>query len=272
MILQEMVAFAANLQTDMNGQEAIPMGEKKFRSEEARKNYEKNEKQRAQAMKRKARQAKQGEMSDYAKAWLAEHPMKSLLTASALVVVIALVILISQALTDPLRGKQDNWLILDVSATKTADYQHLADFDIPQGYTRDAYSLYDDGVQQDFFCTADDANAVIQDVYITGAKGVDAMTYPETILAYGIHKEAGEPRVLTIGGQECSAVYLISDESEWDGEGMAIAHMSFYFDTGRNACVSATFRSGTMPYEQLPDEATLQAEAEKILANLTLVK
>lgn len=272
MNLQELRDSAANYQTDTSGQEAIPVSDKKFRSEEARKNYEKNEKQRAQAMKRKARQAKQGEMNDYAKAWLAEHPMKSLLTMSALVVVIALVILVSQALTDPLRGKQDNWLILDVSATKTADYQHLADFDIPQGYDRDEYSLYKDGVQQDFFCIAQDAASPVQDVYVTGAKGVDAMTYPETILSYGLHKEAGEPLRLTIAGKECSALYLVSDESEWDGEGMAIAHMSCYFPTSANACITVTLRSGTMPYEQLPDEATLLAEAEKILAGLTIIK
>lgn len=249
------------------------MGEqKKFRSDAARKNYEKAERQRVQAKKRKERVVKTGEMNEYAKAWLKEHPIKSLLTVSAVAVVLTLALLISPALTDPLKGRQDNWLILDVSANSSHDYRHLADFNIPQGYTKDAYSLYDDGVQQDFFCKADDANAVIQDVYITGAKGVKAADYPAAVLSYGIHKEAGEPKTLTIGGQECSAVYLTSDESPWDGEGMAIAHMSFYFDTPHGACVSATFRSGTMQYDQLPDEATLQAEAVKILANLTLVK
>ena len=148
--------------------------QKKFRSEEARKNYEKAERQRAQAKKRKELSAKTGEMNEYAKAWMEEHPIKSLLTASAVAVVLIVVMLISTALTDPLRGKQDNWLILDVSATKTPDYQHLADFDIPQGYIRGDYTLYQDGKQQDFFCTADDENAVIQDVYITGAKGIRA--------------------------------------------------------------------------------------------------
>ena len=249
------------------------MGEKKFRSEEARKNYEKAERQRAQARKRKEMQAKTGEMNDYAKAWLAEHPIQSLLTVSAVAVLMTLVMLVSTALTDPLKDRQDNWLILDVSSdSKKPDYQHLADFNIPEGYVLDSYSLYDDGKQQDFFCTAVDEGAIVQDVYVTGAKGIDAAAYPATILSYGIHKEAGEPKALNVGGQACSAVYLISDESEWDGEGMAIAHMSFYFDTPYNACVSATFRSGTMQYDQLPDEATLQAEAEKILANLTLVK
>ena len=249
------------------------MGEqKKFCSDAARKNYEKAERQRAQAIKRKENQAKQAAWTANVLAWLKQNPKQALLAAAALVAVIVLVCVGCKAAFDPLKNKQDNWLILDVSANSSHDYRHLADFNIPQGYTKDAYSLYDDGVQQDFFCKADDANAVIQDVYVTGAKGVKAADYPAMVLSYGIHKEAGEPKTLTIGGQECSAVYLISDESPWDGEGMAIAHMSFYFDTLHGACVSATFRSGTMQYDQLPDEATLQAEAEKILANLTLVK
>ena len=247
--------------------------QKKFRSEAARKNYEKAERQRAQAVRRKEVQAKQAACTEKVKAWLKQNPGKAAAAAAALVALVLLVSLICGAVNDPLRGRQDNWLILDVSGdSKKHDYQHLADFNIPQGYVLDSYSLYDDGKQQDFFCTAEDEGAIVQDVYVTGAKGINAAEYPATILSYGIHMEAGEPKTLTINGQECSAVYLISDESEWDGEGMAIAHMSFYFDTEYEACVSATFRSGTMLYDQLPDEATLQAEAEKILANLTLVK
>ena len=246
---------------------------KQFRSEQARKNYEKAERQREKAKQRKKLKNKTAEMNDYAKAWLAEHPIKSLLTASAVAVVLTLVMLISTALTNPLKDKQDNWLILDVSAdSKNPNYQHLADFTIPAGYTRDDYSLYQDGVQQDFFLIAEDETAVVRDVYVTGAKGIDAAQYPAVILSYGLHKEAGEPRTLTINGQECSAIYLVSDESEWDGAGMAIAHMSFYFETDKNACVSATFRSSTMDFSQLPDEATMLAEAEKILAGLTIVK
>ena len=249
------------------------MGEnKQFRSEAARKNYEKAERQRAKAIRRKELQAKRTACTARAKAWLKQNTRQAAIAAVCVVAVIVLVCLGCKLAFDPLRGRQDNWLILDVSASKTPNYQHLADFNIPQGYVLDSYSLFDDGVQQDFFCIAEDEGAIVQDVYITGAKGINAAEYPATILSYGIHMEAGEPRTLTMGGQECSAVYLISDESEWDGEGMAIAHMSFYFDTEYEACVSATFRSGTMQYDQLPDEATLQAEAEKILANLTMVK
>lgn len=248
------------------------MGEKQFRSEEARKNYEKNEKQRAAAQKRKACQVKLAEVSGKAGAWLKQNRKTALIAAAAVIAVIAAVAVLVGVLTDPLRDRQDNWVIIDTAASGDHRYEHLADFDVPAGYTRGEYSLYkDDDTAQDVFCVADDASSPVQDVYVTGAKGVSAAEYPAAVLAYGIHKEAGEPRTLTINGQECSAIYLVSDESEWDGEGMHIAHMTFYFDAG-SACVSATLRSGTVPYEQLPDEAAMLAEAEAILAGLTIVK
>ena len=206
-------------------------------------------------------------------AWLKQNPGKAAVIALIAIAVIVLVCMGCKVAFDPLKGKQDNWLILDVSAdSRNPNYQHLADFTIPAGYTRDDYSLYKDGVQQDFFIIADDENAAVQDVYVTGAKGISAAAYPAVVLGYGLHKEAGEPRTLTINGQECTAIYLISDESQWSGEGTAIAHMSFYFDTGKNACVSATFRSGTMDFAQLPDEVAMLAEAEAILVGLTIVK
>lgn len=241
---------------------------KQFRSEAARKNYEKAERQRAQAKKRKAREAAQAEMSGKAKNWLKANARRIL--AAAVVAVAAVVVLLAG---DPLKDKQDNWIIINTAASGKAErYEHLADFDIPAGYTRAEYTGYkDDANAQDVFCEADDKNAIVQDMYVTGAKGINAAEYPATILSYGLHKEAGEPRMLTIGGQECSALYLVSDEPEDYGGGNAIAHMSFYFDAG-NACVTVTFRSGTVPYEQVPDEAAMLAEAEKLLQNLTIVK
>lgn len=246
---------------------------KQFRTDEARKNYERAEKQRAQAVRRKARQAKTEAAVIGIKTWLKQNPVKAFIAAAAVIVVIVLTVLVVNVMTDPLKGRQANWVIVDTSASsKEHRYEHLADFDVPAGYTRGEYSLYkDDDTAQDVFCVADDAARAVQDVYITGAKGVSAADYPAAVLAYGIHKEAGEPRTLSINGRECTALYLVSDESEWDGDGMHIAHMAFYFDAG-NACVSATLRSGTVPYEQLPAEAAMLAEAEAILAGLTIIK
>ena len=64
---------------------------------------------------------------------------------------------------------------------------------------------------------------------------------------------------------------MVTDESEYYGEGLNLAHMSFYFDAG-DACVTAILRSNMLPMDQLPDEAALLAEAEKLLSALTLTK
>lgn len=245
---------------------------KQFRSEEARKNYEKAERQRARAKQRKARAARTEELTGKAKAWAGDHIRLLLIAAAAIALVVIAANLLSGVIRDPLKGRQDHWVIIDTAADgKAARYEHLADFTIPAGYTRDDYSTYTDETTQDFFCIADDRSAVVQDVYVSGSKALDAADFPATILSYNLHKAAGEPRQLTVNGQPCYALYMVTDEAEYYGEGLNLAHMSFYFDVG-NACVTAIFRSNMLPMEQLPDEATMLAEAEKILNGLTLVK
>jgi len=246
---------------------------KKFRSEESRKNYEKAERQRAQAQKRKELNTKVSETCGTVRKWCKQHPGKALAAAAIVIAVIVLAVVAVNAVSDPLKGKRDNWLIIDVSAGSTSpDHQHLADFDIPEGFTRDDYSTYSDNVTQDFFCIANDESAAVQDVYISGSKALRAAEFPATILSYNLHKAAGEPRQLTVAGKDCHALYMVTDESEYYGAGMNLAHMSFYFDTDKGACVTAVFRSSMAPLDQLPDEAAMLAEAERILANLTLAK
>ena len=248
------------------------MSEKQFRSEEARKNYEQAERRRVKAKKRKERSAKQAELCGRAKAWLKQNPRKVIAAAAIVIVVIVLATVVINAVSDPLKGKQDDWLIINVSGTTNSDYRHLADFTIPAGYTRDDYSTYSDETTQDFFCIADDRTALVQDVYISGSRALRAAEFPANILSYGFHKAAGEPRQLTVAGKDCYALYLVTDESENYGEGKTLAHMNFYFDTDEGACVTAIFRSEMLPFEQLPDEAAMLAEAERILEGLTLVK
>ena len=244
---------------------------KQFRSEAARKNYEKAERQRAQAKQRKAQKAQMEELIGKAKVWLKNNTRLVLTATAAVIMVIVAATLVAGVLGDPMRNKQDNWVIIDTSASGAQRYEHLATFDIPAGYTRDDYSTYTDENAQDFFCIADDRSAVVQDLYVSGSKALDAAEFPTTVLSYNMHKAAGEPRQLKVNGQDCHALYMVTDESEYYGEGLNLAHMSFYFDAG-NACVTVVLRSNMLPMEQLPDEATMLAEAEKLLAGLTVMK
>lgn len=248
------------------------MSSKQFRSEEARKNYEKAERQRTRAKQRKARAAQTEELIGKAKAWLKNHTRLALTAAAAVMMVMIAASALASVLSDPLKDKQDNWLIINTAAPgKAARYEHLANFTVPAGYTLDEYSTYDDEVTQDFFCIAQDQSAVVQDVYVSGSTALKAADFPAIILSYNLHKAAGEPRQLTIHGQPCHALYMVTDESEYYGEGLNLAHMSFYFDAG-DACVTAILRSNMLPMDQLPDEAALLAEAEKLLSGLTLTK
>lgn len=256
---------------------------KQFRSEEARKNYLKNEKRRALAAKRKEFQAKKADLTEKAKAWLAGNKKQVVIIAAAVIAAVVLLWLGCKWFVGPggsipnffgtLVGAQDNWLIINTAPDgKAPRYYHLADFDIPEGYKLDEFSVFGDGMQQDFYCKAETEGGVVQDIYISGAKNMVAAEYPAILLSYGMHKEATQPREVTIAGKTGHAVCLTFDESDTDGEGMGYSSLCMYIDTDENACISVMISSPTLPMEQLPDEATLLAEAETLLSGLTLVK
>lgn len=260
------------------------MSDKKtFRTEEARKNYEKAERQRAQAQKRKAFQAKKDELTGKATAWLKQNPKKAAISAAAVIAAVVLVWLGCKYFVGPdgsipnffgtLVGKQANWLVVDTAEDSRAPrYQHLADYDIPDGYHLSDFSVFADGMQQDFYCTADEKGGVVQDVYVSGAKNMIAAEYPSVLLSYQMHMDSTEPREVTIAGKTGYALTLTFDESDTDGEGMAYRSLCMYIDTDKGACISVMISSPTLPLAELPDEAALMAEAEMLLAGLTLVK
>lgn len=260
------------------------MGEQRqFRSEQARKNYEKVERQRARAMKRKAAKATQADASAKAKDWLKSNRKQAVIAAACALAAIVLVWLGCKWFVGPggsipnffgtLVGKQDHWLVIDTAEDgKTPRYHHLADFAVPEGYQLDDFSVYDDGMQQDFYCTALAEDGIVQDIYISGAKNVSAEAYPSLLLAYGFHSEAGEVTYADIAGKDAYYVCLTFDESDTDGEGMAYRSLCIYIDTDKGACITAMVNSRTLPQAELPDEAALLQEAESILSGLTLVK
>lgn len=256
---------------------------KQFRSEEARRNYEKSERLRARAMRRKAFQARKTEVTSKASTYIKQHRKQVLITAGAVLAVLLILWLGCKALIGPggsipnffghLMGAQDNWLIINTAQDgKSPRYQHLADFDVPAGFHLDNFSVFDDGMQQDFYCVADDEGSPVRDVYISGAKNMVAAEYPAILLSYQMHKEATEPGPATIAGIDGYTVCLTFDESDTDGEGMGYRSLCMYIQTDKDACISVMISSPTLPMADLPDEAALRTEAEGILSGLTLAK
>lgn len=260
------------------------MGEKKqFRSEAARRNYEKTEKQRAQAIRRKEFRAKKADLTAKAKAWLEENPRLAIAGTAALVVLILLVWLACKWFVGPggsipnffghLVGAQEDWLIIDTAENgDTPRYQHLADFAIPEGYQRGEFSAFADELQQDFYCSAVESGGAIGNFYISGAKNMTGAAMLEALLSYQVHQEAIGPKAAVIAGKDVNYAYLTFDESDTSGEGRGYSSLCIYVDTDKGACVTAMLNSPTLPMAEVPDEAALLAEAEIILSGLTIVK
>lgn len=260
------------------------MGEQKqFRSEQARKNYEKQEKLRAQAAKRKVFNAKKEALIAKAKAWLQDHRKQVAVGAAIAAVALVILWLVCKWFIGPdgsipnffghLVGTEDNWLIIDTADTNADPrYRHLADYDIPEGYKKDEFTVFTDDIQQDFYCKPVEKGGVICDFYIAAAKNMTGATYLDTLLSYQTHKTATEPKQAVIAGKDTTYVYMTFDESDTDGEGMGFSCLCIYMDTPQGSAVSAMVNSYTVPVEEMPDEATLLAEAEYILSGLTLVK
>lgn len=257
--------------------------QKQFRSEQARRNYEKQEKLRTQAARRKALQAKKAELTGTARTWLKENRSLAAAIAVAAVVVLVILWLACKWFIGPdgsipnffghLVGVEENWLIIDTAATNDDPrYHHLADFDIPEGYKKDDFTVFTDGIQQDFYCTPVEEGGVICDFYIAAAKNMTGATYLDTLLSYQSHQTASEPRQAVIAGKDVNYVYMTFDESDTDGEGMAFSCLCIYIDTPQGSAVSAMINSYTVPAEEMPDEAALLAEAEYILSGLTVLK
>lgn len=257
------------------------MSEKKqFRSEEARRNYEKQEKQRERAARRKVYEAKKAETTGRVNDWLRAHSKAVKITVSVAAVALVLAWLLCKWFVGPggsipdffghLVGVEDNWLILNTAEKgKDPRYHHLADFDIPQGYEKGEFTVFTDGVQRDFFCKPVAEGGLICDFYISAAKNMTGAKYLDMMLSYQTHKTVSEKKTAVIAGKDVNYVYMTYDDKEVEGQGFSC--LCIYADTKQGSCVSAVINSYTVPHALLPDEAALLAEAENILAGLTIV-
>lgn len=257
--------------------------QKQFRSEKGRQNYEKQEALRARAARRKALQQKKIDLTTRANAWLQKNRKQAAIIAAAAVAVLLAMWLACKWFVGPqgsipnffghLVGVEDNWLVIDTSEdSKHPRYHHLANFEYPEGYQQDDFTVFTDGIQQDFYGTALEEGGVVCDFYIAATKNMTGTEYLDTLLGFQSHQTASEPKQAVIAGKVVNYVYMTFDESDTDGEGMAFSCLCLYIDTRQGSAVSAMINSYTLPAAEVPNEAALLAEAEHILSGLTMVK
>ncbi len=217
-----------------------------------------------------------------------EKEMKQYITLLiALVCVVALVILVSvirSAVTTPaeirnLSAIEDNWVVIDADNKLSTRYHHPASFDVPAGYHTTDFTLMTDEVQRDFYVEADDENAVVESVYICAAPELTAAEYMQRLVEYsptalneGDTVETGEPFTAVIAGKEAHCLYLAYTSAAEDGTMQAYGCLYTAFDAPKNVCVYASVSGGYTTPDHIQTVETLLAEAEMLLAGLTIMK
>lgn len=276
------------------------MGEKKFRSEEARINYEKQEKMRLNAAKRKAFAQKKAEVSARCKAWLKENKKQAAAMAAAAIVVIVLIWLGCKWFVGPdgslpnffghVRGVEDSWVVTDLNPrtnrntgssnvdntkySRAPRYFHLATLEPLEGYTQNPdYTMNVDLVNQDQSYISDDESRLARSVYVFGIANKTAEKHVadmKSVMSMSeVHSEIMKG---SIQGFDVQYVYFVYDQDpNENGEVThAYASLCLCIDTSMDACVLVVLNSDIMPKTEIPVVEDMLAQSEMVLKNLTV--
>lgn len=174
---------------------------------------------------------------------------------------------------------QDNWIVIDTNNKVSKRYHHPASFDIPAGYTKSDFSLFNDEYERDFYVEADSEDAVVSSVYVCAAPELTAAEYIQRLLDYsgtalneGTTVETGEPFSAAIAGKDAQCLYLHYTVTAEDGSTQAYGCLYTAFNAPKNVCVYASISGAYTTPENVQTAETLLAEAETLLAGLTIVE
>lgn len=277
------------------------MGEhKQFRSEEARKNYEKQERLRIRAARRKKLRAQKQALTAKSAAWLKANPKRAALTALAVIAVVVLIWLGCKWCFGPggsipnffgyLRGVEDSWVVTDLNPrsnqnrnssavdgaprSKTPRYFHLATLESLDGFTQDTdFPAMTHETNQDLHYIADDEDGLLASVYVFGIANKTAEKHISDVLStLSVSNVSGEVMQETIGGFDTHYTYFVYDqEADASGEVTeAYGSLCLCIDTTEDACVLVILNTPNLPKDELPTADDLLPEAEKVLANLSV--
>lgn len=249
------------------------MAKKKHRNYRAEQARRKNEEDRAYREKAKAR-----------KAFWDKNGKKILITAAAVIVALVLIKLVYSFFYGPggslptiggkIRGAEDNWIIADLSDNSTEKYFKLGEMEAPEGYTLDEEMSETSELSQMFYYRADDENADIASVYVSGVANYTAEAQLERLIDYGYFAETSGVKTATVAGQDVSYAYFIFDVGEEGDEEGAVTYASlcFYIDSVKDSCVLMMLNSPEGPMTDVPTEDVMMAAAENFLPLLTVEK
>lgn len=206
-----------------------------------------------------------------------------LIVLGCIVAAVILFFAIRSAVTTPseirnLNAIEDSWVVIDTDKRTSTHYHHPASFDVPAGYVQSDFSTFNDGVQKDFFVEAEDAQALVESIYVSAAPELTAEAYIQRLIEFspsslteGTTAEVGEPFTATIAGKEARCLYLRYTAAA-DGEEKCYGCLFTAYDAPRNVCVYASLSGGYTTADNIQTAEQLLAEAETLLAGLTIVR
>lgn len=179
-----------------------------------------------------------------------------------------------------LRNVEADWIIADTSSNSTPKYFKLGEYTAPEGYTLDASASSTGDLSQAQYYTANDENAAVQTMYVSGVGGVSANEQASTVTLF--YPDNSGVKQATIAGHDVQYVYITSINTEYDEQGNVVevpeeeqvggSMLAMYVDSVQDSCVLMSLQSAELPKAEIPTEETLLAAAEPLFANLTVEK
>lgn len=251
------------------------MAKKKHRNTRAEQARRKNAEDRAYREKAKTR-----------KAFWQQNGKKIAIVTAAVILALALIWLGYSFFYGPggslpswggrLRGVEDNWVVADLSDSGAARYFKLGEMQAPEGYTLDEdMGAGSDKKTQSFYYRADDPEATITHIYVSGVPNYTAEAQLDRLIDYGYFAQTGGAKQAVIDGRDVRYAYFVFDVSTEENaeEGtVAYANLCLYIDSVKDSCVLMMLDSPRVAMEDVTSEDVLYAEAEKLLPLLTVEK
>lgn len=181
-----------------------------------------------------------------------------------------------------LRTVESDWIVTNTGTTSKPKYFKMGEAADIEGYTVDPeYALSTDSHVQSFYYKADDETAPVQSVYLSGVANKTAAEMLETVMGYAYFESAGEVTTATIAGHDVQYAYFVygdtqtATDTDLDGETEYVngyPSLCIYIDSVQDSCVLALLNGAVTPIDEVIAEDVLLAEAEKVLAALTVEK
>ncbi len=167
-------------------------------------------------------------------------------------------------------GVEQDWLVRNLGTSRSPRYYKFGEFTPLEGYADQSAdnNFSSDKKEQSFYYAAEDEAATVQRVYVSGVKEKTGEEMIETLLTSGTYTETGEAKTGALAGIPVRYLYTIQENTE--PAGTYTAALVVYADTVQHSSVLVNLFSGKAAKDALPGEDAMVAEAEEILAHLTL--